>query len=593
MRLAPSHRGYTPFYLVVTMTRLTLFLSLSAFIVVMYFSAPVAPAQGHGLVQDDYDQYAQYFKKGREPNFTTSESWRRKYADHRWAEFADGDEYRDSMLAAEVLTGIYLTQHVDHRLTYQIENIILGKAAMSNVLAERVTLDAIAEYMQKDEAIREKLASTRATAAGGSSSSSSSSDLAGGPMGALGGGTSGSSRAGGLGGLSSTGSSSTGGSSSGSSSSGSGSRAFYSDLELERMYALNRNIDEVARRKIVSGPLITRGQRIEIRSIQNLFDHSEKGWVPTYYFMREKFLVLNELADSFTFNWDEERREAELAKMMEDPKIRKEAETKANTAKAAQATAVRSMMSGGMGSSSSSSPMIGLGGRLGGLGGPGGDVAGGDIAGMAAMAAPFLEEPSEEEIESACRDLAEEKMKTKERRELAYKYIVGVYESSDFYLSELRKIRRYFESGASQGDSIAQFHLALFLRYLGEFVDPDMDESTRISNSDSWLSKVAETSDEMKKRIEILYEQIAAEDEKAGKRAIDRTQKLLALVKVEKDKLDLFDTVLLSVLANIKSSGSGTSGGSRSGGGGYGGGRSGGMGGRSGGGYGGGRSGGY
>jgi len=222
---------------------------------------------------------------------------------------------------------------------------------------------------------------------------------------------------------------------------------------------------------------------------------------------------------------------------------------------------------------------------------------------------PGLGESSEEDKEKEFRDYVESELKKREYREKAYKYIVGVYESSDFFLSELRKIRRYFEETADQGDPIAQFHLALFLRYLGEFVDPEVDESSRIYASEEWLDKVAGTSPELKKRVEVLREQIAAEDEKQERRITDRAQKLLALIKVENGKLDQFDTVLMSVLENIKDSGSsgsygGSSGrsgrsggmGGSMGGGGYGGGggsggRSGGMrggsGGRSGGGYGG------
>ena len=664
------------------MTRLTLSLSLSAFIAVMSFSAPVAPAQGYGLIQDDYDQYVQYFKKinertdlGREPNFATSESWRRKYADHRWAEYADGDENRDPMLAAEVLTGIYLIQHVDQRLTYQIENLIIGKAAMSTVLAERVALDMIAEYMKDDPGIIEKIRNKTITSAGSTGGSASSMTSAG---------------RGGGGGL---GSSTSGLGSNSSTANRTGSMAFYSERELAWMYALNRDIDAVARKKIVSGPTITHGQRIEIRQTQNLFEHSEKGWVPTYYFMRDKFLILNELADRFTFNWDPETRtkylkelirvavmvagktktemEEEMEKEKVDLDMRKyvrkvheEVATKALLKAVGPMMGNGSMGGGMMGSSSMGSGMMGgppMGGGMmdrppmggGMMGGPpmgggmmgrppmGGGMMGGQPMGMGApvgggmtgddvknalsaagidqetlsalgvdanaledivknmgtSVSDLLTKPSEKEIEEA----AETVLRTREKRELAYRYIVGVYESSNFHLAELRKIRRYFEDAANQGDPIAQYHLALFLRYLGEFVDPEVDESTRLYESDQWLTKAAEASDEMKKRVEILREQIAAEDEKIGKRVVDRLKKVVALAKVETDKLEMFDTVLLSVQDNIKNGGrsggyGGGMGGNRGGyGGGMGGSRGGyggGMGGSRGG-YGGNRGGGY
>jgi hypothetical protein len=496
------------------MTRLILPLSLFifattfAFAAILFLSAPPASAQGFGLVQNDYNEYARLFKIGREPNLATSDRWRRAYANHRWADYADGNEHRDPMLAAEVLAGIYLTTHVDQRLNYQIQNIIMGKAGMSSALAERITLDRIRMYFDtsEDEALR-----ARIDAAGGGNS-------------------------------------------------------FYSPLEVERMEYLNRDIHEAARRRIVSGPNISRAQQIEIRSIENLFNHGERGWVPMYYFMREKFQVLEALTESFTFNWDEARQEAELEKIMERPDVQREAEDRARgLVRPTSRAAADGMMDSG---SSSYDSYDDYGSSSSGYDDGSYMMPPSSMSGMPSSMTPVLsEEEIQERAERERRTIAEERLKAMENRQLAYKYIVGVYEDRHYHLATLRKIHRYFESAAKQGDPVAQYHLALFLRFLGDIVDPDGAEDFQ-HESEEWL-KQAISSDVTKRRVEELNAQLAEEVSREGRRKAAMFRKIESLVRVENEKLGLFDDVLIMVREEIQNSGSG-SGGGRSG-------RSGGM----------------
>lgn len=150
------------------MTRLTFSVLLSALIAIVILSVPSAPAQnrqgsGFGLVQTDYDNYARLFRQGREPSLspnpnTGSPRWRELYRNHRWADFAAGGEFREPMLAAQTLMGIYLTEHVDHRLSYQIETIILAKPLLNRVMAEAVVLDRLSMFMNANPEIRERAA---------------------------------------------------------------------------------------------------------------------------------------------------------------------------------------------------------------------------------------------------------------------------------------------------------------------------------------------------------------------------------------------------------------------------------------------------
>ena len=527
------------------MKHLTLSLFVLALIAAVFIFSPTAPAQGFSRVQADYDEYARLFKIEREPSLspdpkTGNPRWRAMYRNHRWAEYATGGEFREPMNAAQTLVGIYLTQHVDHQLTHHIENIIFNKAILSAQLAERVTLDRISSYWQRategsDQGLLDPTLQEYMNA---------------------------------------------------------GDEEWYTYDELDRMAIQRRDIDRMARTRMINPQVIANRYRVEIRSVQNLFDHDETGWVPTYYFMREKFLVLDQLADSFTFNWDSEKREAELNKRREsiDPALRSRIEREVrdqflplrNQAAGLPATVGLGMGGGGSPSDSGSDSEYSSGSDSsyedGGFGG------GFAMPSMRTGLTPEqIDEQEQQALERRLRDAVEDELRRKELREMAYKYVVGVYESSDYHLRDLRKIQRYYRNAAEAGDPIAQYHLALFLRFLGDVVDPFTDQADNIAESTKLLSELRQH-EAVKERVEKLTAQLAREETVAARRLDNMTRKIEALIKVENDKIDLFNEVLTRVRERISSTGgiinrsgsgtgggggnSGSGGGARSGGGG-------------------------
>ena len=469
--------------------------SLFVFIAVTFLFVTSVPAQGFGLVQKDYDEYAKLFKASKEPNLSHhpelgSAKWRKLYRDHNWKGYAAGSESRDPLPVAQVLMGIYLTSFVDHELTYQIDSIILHKSHMSNSLAENIVLDRIAMYMQATPSL------LAAMAAQGVS--------------------------------------------------------FYSEDELNKMQEISSDVDVIARKRLVSGGQITHHQRAEIRSVKNLFHQDTEGWAATYYFMREKFLVLDALANSFAFNWDEEKRSEELEKLMESDIVKRTAEERIRNIRVAPTRG--SMANSDLYGSYDSS------GDYDSSGGGYDDDGYSDSNDMGSFAPvqPVATGLSEEEVQKMKdempRTVAEELLQAKEARHNAYKYIVGVYESSEYHLETLRKIYRYYLNAANQGDPIAQYHLALFLRYLGDIMGEDKGEAEH--EAQEWLNK-ALTSDLAKKRVEELNTYFMLENKEEEKRKAAQEKRTEALKKVEEEKLDMIDGVLVKVSQRLGRSGGG------------------------------------
>jgi len=512
------------------MKRLTLIFSLSAFIAVVFLFAPSAPAQnrlggGFGLVQSDYENYAQLFRSGMEPSLSPvgSERWRTLYRNHSWADYAAGGEFREPMLAAQTLVGIYLVEHVDHQLTYRIETIVFDRAHMSAALAERITLDRISSYWERatsgfDESLHDPVLQDRMSA------SSSGDD-------------------------------------------------FYSEDEIYRMQIRRLNIDVIARGKMINGRSLSNRLRADVRSVQNLFDHGEnhRNWWATYYHMREKFDILDSLADSFTFNWDDERREEELTAMAENmsPVLRRRIEREVRDEFLPLRRAAAGMPA-----------TTGMGGFDQFGGGDDGSFGFDDDGGMGMAMAPFMmtsaptgmteqmiEEEEQRELQRRLHDAVEDGLARRELREKAYQYVVGVYESSDFHLGTLRRIHRYFDEAAKAGDPIAQYHLALFLMHLGDFVRPSLEDAqTRRSEYETWLDNARKSDPAMGRRVAELEAMRAGEERetRVNDREEEKVRKLRALVKVENDKLDMYDDVLIRVRDRI-SSGTGTGSSSRGG----------------------------
>jgi hypothetical protein len=184
-------------------------------------------------------------------------------------------------------------------------------------------------------------------------------------------------------------------------------------------------------------------------------------------------------------------------------------------------------------------------------------------------------EPTENEISSEVKKIAEEKLEWIEKQHKAYRYIVGVYQSSDYHMETLQKIYSYYLDAANGGDPIAQYHLALFIKYLGDIVDPYEYENADDCESayQKWLEK-ARMSDLAKNRVQDLEKQVADAADKKTRRDAYKEKKLVALKTVEDDKLDMYDEILIRVRARISGSGGSGSGGTSSGGGGLGGGAS-------------------
>jgi len=503
----------TPFKV---MARLTF--SLLVFLAVTFLMAVSVSAQGFGLVKNDYDRYTQLFKAKKEPNLSHhpeegNANWRKLYRDHNWKGYAEEAEHREPLLAAQVLMGVYLISFVNHELTYQIDSIVRYKAHFSPALSERIVLDRIAWYMESTPSLQALAANQ--------------------------------------------------------------GMSFYSQDELDRMQDMGRDIDIVARKRMVSGVSIGTRQRAEIRNITNLFHQDVKGWAATYYFMREKFLVLDDLADSFTFNWDEARREEELQKLMESDRVRRLADERTRNLRVAPA--MSSDMYGG-GDEGYYGDEIGGMGDMGGLAGPG--VMGG-MGGMGdGRSAPvgLTAEDIEKIKEEMPRTVAEEEMKLRETRHNAYRYIIGVYQGSEFHLETLRKIYRYFSNAAEQGDPIAQYHLALFLWYLGDIMNEDENRDDAKHEAQEWLTRAAATAEWAAGRVEEVRSYFTRESSEESQRTATREMRLEALKKVEEDKLTMIDEVLIKVSQNIGSgnssgrggrntdSGSGMGGGQRRGG---------------------------
>ena len=498
------------------MKHLALSLSLFAFVAVVFLFVSSASAQqnrlggGFGLVQADYDNYARQFRSGQEPSLSPvgSPRWRALYRNNNWANFAAGGEFREPMLAAQTLVGIYMLEHVDHRLTHHIESIIFNRSHISANLAERILLDRIVNYWATtdDPTILDRL------------------DAVGGDD-------------------------------------------FYTEEEIWRLQMQRRDLDRQVRQRMINPNALTGRFRIEMVTVQNLFDHGETGWVARYYFMREKFNILDALADSFTFNWDTERLEEELAKMQEDinPATRRRVEREVreeflpmrNAAAGLPATMGMGGFDFGGGFSDDSSFESGFDDGSGGMMPP--IMMGMGMGSMqSGMSEQEIEEAEQREIERRLTLEVQDELVRRQLRERAYKYVVGVYESSDYHLRTLRLIHRYFQNAAEAGDPIAQYHLALFLRFLGEIVDPFTDPAEHRYSSDEWLRRAA-LSDITRNRVEQLNAQLAREEAIAARRFASMTRKIEALVRVENDKIDMFDEVLISVRERI-SSGSGTSG---------------------------------
>ena len=387
------------------MTRLIL--TLSTFLAILFFSVPLAlaqpaPEQRFALIQADYDEYAQLFQMNKEPNLSPigDEGMKAPHRNNRWEDYAKGDEERKPMLAAQVLMGIYMVQHADHRVANQIETIIVEPFLLSSSLAERITFDNISWYLKKTPTLVEAIR-----------------------------------QAGGVRDV-----------------------TFDSDEEIQRigetfvkisgdwkhsasdiLSRLTNDVRKIGLTRIVSG---SPRRRAEVQAVRNLFVHDEshRNWAATYRHMREKFDVLDSLADSFTF---------------EDNRLK------------------------------------------------------------------------------------------------AFQLVVGTYESTKFHRGTLIQIHRYFRAAAEQGDPIAQYHLALFLKYLGDLIDIDKEE---IAHYEKWLDQAGGTV-VAKDRVAEAKTQLAeeAKEGRIASRAAMKAERIKVLLKLENEKMDMIEVVIVEAAKRLAS----------------------------------------
>ena len=464
-------------------------LSTSVLMTAMSLFTASASAQGFGSVQiqNDYNRYAQLFKAGREPDLspTGSDTWRKLYRDHNWKGYAEGTEHREPLLAAQVLMGIYLIQHVDHQLSYTIENIILDKPLLTRLLAETVTLDRIAAYMSRSNQ------GTQNVDQGSRAQGSGASGL-----------------------------------------------TFYTEDVIKK---LAEEIDPVARKKMVAG--VSRNFRAEVIDIQNLFRQREKGWITTYLFMREKFLVLDALRDMFipVSSRAAEKREEILKLLMESDEVKWQVEAR-----------IRDILRGPRGSGNARAGNNVVGGNVIIMpGDDGDDWIDGQPGGEQRRGDGMNEEEIEKLRETLTREISEDIIKSKDARSIAHKYIVGVYQSSGYHLETLHTIYSYYRQAAEQGCPMAQYHLALFLMYLGEFVlIDDEDKNDAIHDVFKCLNQAAMT-DLARKRVEELRDEHAAEIRRAESRAEKMNEKIRVLVQIENEKIDMIHEVLIKIAERV------------------------------------------
>ena len=489
------------------MTRLILFLSLAVFTAVLLLSASQALAQsriaaapqraGHGLIQNDYDRYAQLFQNNRDPNFVTSDTWRRIYSRNQWRIFAAGSETRDPMHPAQTLTAIYLVSHLDNQLAGQISDIILSKAALGAELSENISLRLIGSYF--DRSTDPELVERR-------DNSSDAND-------------------------------------------------WFSPIEQDRMEFLNLNIDQRVRQRIVSGQGISSARLNEARGLQNRFIERDTDWVSKYYFMRERLNLLDELAKHFPFNWTPEERaanqERERQAVLADASLRRQIENEVRTAQ------TRGGRDDGSSDGGGSSQFDGGGSEFGGgdfsdegflMPTPGVDPA---------EAAARREEQIQAEVERRLAVRADENVRDNENRYRAFRYIVGSYQGSDYHLELLYTIYQYLLKAAESGDPIAQYHLALFLINLGDIVDPHTGIQSHRSEAERWLNRAAQ-SDIARDRVNEVRTLIAAGASRQQRRSQNYAVRLGTLTQVEEDKIDMYVDVLIGVRDSIQSSGSGS-----------------------------------
>ena len=276
---------------------------------------------------------------------------------------------------------------------------------------------------------------------------------------------------------------------------------YYADGELvgDRR-GINFNMEKVLRQRLVSG--VPLKATAESKAISNLFRPDiEGGWAAKYRSIREQISALDTLADSFAFNWNDKRKEEELNRLMENAGVQKLAEQKAKLEIESQPKAL-------------------------------------NAAEILDINKRTLQETANEELEKIV------------TRHAAHKYIIGVYKGRDYHVGNLEKIYHYYLSAAEKGNSIAQYHVALFLIYFGDILGMDKADIKR--ESEGWMQK-AFGSDLAHKRVEEFstYREKETKQEQIDKRVKETGEKIEKLIRLEHERMDMVDNVLIQTAKRV------------------------------------------
>ena len=409
-----------------------------SFTLIVFFSTLTTLAQD--TIDGDYSRYVRLFTAGKEPDVAADVSWRSAYSRHEWVRYADGTEFRNPLPEAQVLMGLYMLGTVNKKLNYEIEQIVLEKALLSQTFSETIVLDQIVAEMEKDPIFKDPIFA------------------------------------------------------------GADGIQIRSDGELVGDFrGIRFNVEKQLRQRMTSG--VPRKLMIENRAIVNLFRPDiEEGWAAQYRAIREQISVLDELADSFAFNWNADRKEEELLRLMENTYVKRDAEERAKLEIEARPKNLNA------------EEIMEIKGRK-------------------------LQEVAEEELEKIV------------AKHTAFKYMVGVYQGMDYHVRDLKKIYRYYFDAANQGNPIAQYHIALFLVYFGDVLDIKEDRIKEMSQN--CLEK-AYHSDLARERVVELRDQLLAEDKKIEKRNEDTRKKIETLVRLEHERIDMVENVCIQMAKRIK-----------------------------------------
>ena len=272
---------------------------------------------------------------------------------------------------------------------------------------------------------------------------------------------------------------------------------FYSDAELVGDFrgiggGARARMERLLRQRMTSS--VPGSFRNEIKAVVDMFTPDiDEGVLAKYRVIREKMSVLDTLADSFAFNWNDERKKKELEHLMENKGVQSKATQRANLE----------------------------------------------------IEARLKNLSMEEEQEIRGRHLqvaAQEELDMMVAKHKAHKYIVGVYQGQNYHVGNLKRIYRYFFDAANQNNPIAQYHLALFLLYFGDILGMTREDVEQ--KCKDWLEKAydSELTHDSVVEINTLLD---AERRKAERRKEQTVEKIETMLKLEHERMDMIENALI------------------------------------------------